>query len=304
MPRHRERVAHKATRKHPPEQRVENIGRHLLGKASVGQVAVMAVEITERSRLDDEEIERTELSTAPRCHHDERPLRADQDQKFRQFGQLGQPFGQFGHRGREKLPHRDQLFHPFGQFGHRGRPMLPQKASCTGLSPVRSASERNLTSSTRASSAFLNSDPDDCAAAVTAGGATSAVVARTKLPAPAWRSVKRLDLSRDRADFSSSIVATTHSAQGPGLKSVISRTDSVTILSPRLCTTVCLTTPPGISLAVHIFSVHTSSPLLVTASTHSTASFLPLTVISSLPSVADASGPVSVLTSLILTLAG
>jgi len=64
--------------------------------------------------------------------------------------------------------------------------MLPQKASCTGLvSLLSSASERNLTSSVRASSALLNSESDDGVAAVTAGGATSAVVAKTKLPAPA-----------------------------------------------------------------------------------------------------------------------
>src|SRR5262249_60158794 len=70
------------------------------------------------------------------------------------------------------------------------------------------------------------------------------------------------------------------------------------------CPWVCLPMPPGTSLPVPLFSVPPSSPLLVTASTHSTASFLPLTVISSLPSVTDTSGPGSVLTSFILTLAG
>jgi len=52
-----------------------------------------------------------------------------------------------------------------------------------------------------------------------AGGAINAVVAKTKLPAPAWRSFSRLDVSRDREDFPSSIVAAIHSTQEPGLKS-------------------------------------------------------------------------------------
>src|SRR5262249_43386967 len=52
---------------------------------------------------------------------------------------------------------------------------------------------------------LFDSESDDDVAAVTAGGAISAVVAKTKLPALAWRSVSRVDLSRDREDFSLSI---------------------------------------------------------------------------------------------------
>jgi len=47
----------------------------------------------------------------------------------------------------------------------------------------------------------LNSESDDGVVAVTAGGATSAVVAKTKLPTPALRRVSKLDLIRDRAAF-------------------------------------------------------------------------------------------------------
>src|SRR5262245_58584595 len=83
--------------------------------------------------------------------------------------------------------------------------MFPQKASCIGFSLVSSASDRVSMSWARAPSALSNSESVDGVAAVTADGATRAVVANIRLPAPPWRSANRLALSRDRPDFSSAI---------------------------------------------------------------------------------------------------